>query len=1010
MRALRLLGALCGVAFLILSPPIYADSAQTTFFDISPQDLSSALRTLSLQADRQLIYSEEVVAGLESPSLRGRYTAHEAIRQILAGTDLDVFETPSGILMIRRSAPESVEPVSSSPPRPGAPKRLKFPRATFMEEVLVTASRVQRDGFSAPTPTQVVNAERLEVRGATNVGDVLNEMPAFRATVNPQSNGVRAISPGAIFADLRGLGASRTLVLVDGNRFVPQIYTGLGGYQVDLNQIPALMVDRVEVVTGGASAQWGSDAVAGVTNIILKKNFEGFDFEAQRGFSGEDDNRSVRVGLVGGLNFNNHRGNFIIGADYDRNDGVGDVFTRDWGREGWQVVVNPDFPSDALPRLIIGPDVRFASAAPGGLLIDTALRGTTFDEHGQPVPFIYGEYASSGPTGSMIGGGSNKGLNVNTGLSIRPASERRNVYSRLSYDLTDRLSGYVEGSYAYTLGEGQTLPARDFNTPIYQDNPFLPESIRTFMEENDIDVVQMGRVHYDLGHQQSEARNATLRFAAGLEGELGNTWDWNAALIHGQNRYRQRVYNNRNRINFALAQDPVYDPVSDQIVCRSTLTDPGNGCVPLNLFGPNAISEEARAYVTGTTRTRTVYEQTAANFNVSGEPVSSWAGPISIATGAEYRREEQRTVVDEIAALSMWESTNAQPLTGDFNVIEGYVETVVPLVLDAPWARSLDLNGAVRSAHYSTAAGTQPTWKLGLTWEPTDSLLIRAARSRDIRAPNIYELNTPGVTTRVNVVYGNQPTQVAQITSGNLDLQPEKANTSTIGVVWSSTGARQFRVSADYYEIELKGAITAPAVATVTDGCFEGIAYYCDLITFDGGLPTTVATPFMNLHVLEREGIDAEFDYTFQPGSNGGLLNVSVHGNWVLTYGTDVGDGLDNVAGEVFGSPKFRGTLNLNYSLRNAMVNAQFRHVGSSKYNLKYVEGVDINDNSVESATYLNLTGAYDISNTLRVFAVIDNVFDKDPPIAPSVFGYPAQPAFYDMIGRTFRIGLKVQL
>src|SRR5690606_20985933 len=144
-----------------------------------------------------------------------------------------------------------------------------------IEEVMVTASRVQRDGFSAPTPTQVVNAERVGARGATNVGDVLNEMPAFRATVNPQSNGVRAISPGAIFADLRGLGASRTLVLVDGNRFVPQIYTGLGGYQVDLNQIPALMADRIEVVTGGASAQWGSDGDAGVTNNNLKKNFEG---------------------------------------------------------------------------------------------------------------------------------------------------------------------------------------------------------------------------------------------------------------------------------------------------------------------------------------------------------------------------------------------------------------------------------------------------------------------------------------------------------------------------------------------------------------------------------------------------------------------------------------------------------------------------------------------------------------------------------------------------------------
>src|SRR5690554_6871420 len=162
MRALRVLGGLCGVTLSILSPQAHAESADKTFFDIPSQDLSSALSTLSLQADKQLIYSEDNVTGLESTSLRCRYTAHEAIQQILAGTDLDVFETPSGILMIRRSAPEPAKAASSSPPRPATPKRAEFPRATFMEEVLVTASRVQRDGFSAPTPTQVVNAERLE--------------------------------------------------------------------------------------------------------------------------------------------------------------------------------------------------------------------------------------------------------------------------------------------------------------------------------------------------------------------------------------------------------------------------------------------------------------------------------------------------------------------------------------------------------------------------------------------------------------------------------------------------------------------------------------------------------------------------------------------------------------------------------------------------------------------------------------------------------------------------------
>ena len=262
------------------------------------------------------------------------------------------------------------------------------PGAAGSSVITVTASRVQNSGFDAPTPTQVMSAAVLEARGATNIGESLLELPAFRASVNPQSNGVRAITPGAIFGDLRGLGASRTLVLVDGNRYVPQIYTALDGYQVDLNQIPPLLVDRIEVVTGGASAQWGSDAVAGVVNIILKKDFEGFDFDVQGGISDVGDNESYRVAALAGTNFGDGRGNLVAAFEQTEDEGVGDVFTRDWGAPGWQIIGNPGYPGNGLPRNIISPDVRFASSAPGGLLVDTPLRGTTFDENGQPIPFI----------------------------------------------------------------------------------------------------------------------------------------------------------------------------------------------------------------------------------------------------------------------------------------------------------------------------------------------------------------------------------------------------------------------------------------------------------------------------------------------------------------------------------------------------------------------------------------------------------------------------------------------
>ena len=881
--------------------------------------------------------------------------------------------------------------------------------------ITVTASRVQDTGFTAPTPTQLVGEDALEQRGADNIGEVLLELPAFRASVNPQSNGVRAITPGAIFGDLRGLGASRTLVLVDGNRYVPQIYTAFDGYQVDLNQVPPLLVDRIEVVTGGASAQWGSDAVAGVVNVILKKDFEGLEFDIQGGISDRGDNESYRVAALAGTNFADGRGNITIALEQSENDGVGDVFTRGWGALGPQIIGNPNYPDNGLPQNIIAQDIRFASTAPGGLIVNTALRGTTFDEAGQPIPFIYGDLPGGGFAGSMIGGGSNKGLNLNTGLTIRPKGRRRTAYGRAQFEFSPAIKAYVEASATSTFGSNQTLPARDFVIPIYTDNPFLPDSIRQYMVDNGIDTVLLGRAHYDLKQQLSDVRNRTYRLVGGLEGELGGSWNWDAAAIHGDNRYRQKVFNNRNRMTFALAQDAVRDPATGRIVCRSSLADPNNGCIPLNLFGPNSISADAAAYVTGTTMTETTYSQTVFNANVSGQPFSTWAGPVSMAFGAEYRDEAQVTTVDPIADAALWESSNAEPLKGDFNVFEGYAETVVPLAEDLPFAYSLDLNAAVRIAHYNTAAGTQTTWKVGATWEPTDFLLLRIARSRDIRAPNIYELNSGGQTTRQNVLFKGNSTQVTQITGGNPDLQPEKSDTLTIGAVLQTPFAPRLTFSVDYYNIDLKDAVSIINATQLVDRCAAGDQFYCNLITFDSsGLPVSINNPFLNLNVLKREGIDAQIVYNSPLDAiiprAGGDISLGLTGNWTLSHGTDVGDGtgFDNRVGDIVtGVPRFRGLVNLGYNLDRFSMNTQVRIIGSSKYNIDYVEGVDINKNDVSSVAYVDLSLSYDLTDEIEIFGVADNLLDRDPPLAPSTFGYPTQPAFFDMIGRTYRFGVR---
>ena len=887
--------------------------------------------------------------------------------------------------------------------------------------ITVTATRVGNPNFTAPTTTEVMTAQNLETRAADSIADSLVQLPAFRATTNPQSNGVRAITPGASFGDLRGLGESRTLVLVDGNRYVPQIYTGLGGYQVDLNQIPPLLVERAEVVTGGASAQWGSDAVAGVVNIILKKNFQGFDFDAEGGISDHGDNKSYRLSMLAGTDFADGKGNIEVAVDRWENGGVGDVFTRDWGRQGWQIAGNPAGPANGAPKNIIAPDVRFSGIAPGGLIVGARMpngtliplnKGTTFDSNGNPIPFIYGQYPGSGTNGVMIGGGSNAGLNVNTGLTIRPKGKRTDFFGRLSYEFAPAFDFYLEGNYVETYGSNETLPARDGAIKIYADNPYLPASLRQSLIDSGASYYEMGRANYDLQQQVSDTRNDTYRIVGGFTGDLSPDWHWDGAVIYGRNDYNQKVYHNRNRTNFDLAADPVWNASHTQAVCRVNAdADPNNdapGCVPMDLFGSGSISQAAADYVTGTTVTETVYDQFDANLNLHGTPFSTWAGAVSVAVGAEYRSESQRTTVDPVAATANWESSNAYPLDGKFNVKEAYAEAVVPLAKDAPFAESLDLNGAVRVADYSTSAGTQVTWKVGLTWRPTNWLLLRGARSRDIRAPNIYELNALGNVTRVNVLYDGNPYQVEQHTGGNPDLQPEKSDTWTAGMVLQPAILPGLDLSLDYYNIAVHGAIATTAANQIFDFCAQGQQYYCDFITFVGNVPTVVNNPYFNLDVLEREGIDGEVAYRTHVGS--GDLGISLRANYTFKNGTDAaGDATPfrNVAGSIQGVPKFTGTANLNYEINRFKFNTQVRYLSSMLYNIDYVEGVDINDNTVPSVAYVDLGASYKITKNVEIFGNVDNVLDKDPPIAPSTFGYPTQPQFYDMIGRTYRAGVR---
>jgi iron complex outermembrane receptor protein len=955
--------------------------------------------------------------------------------------------------------------------------------ASEAEDIIVTASRIQRSGFTAPTPTTIIGAGAIEGRGATNIGSVLNETPQFKATISPATTAPRTLFPGAYNADLRGLGGARTLVLVDGNRFVPQIVTGVANYGVDLNQVPTLLLDRVEVVTGGASAQWGSDAVAGVVNLVLKKKFEGLEATAQSGLAEAGDFEEYRFGVLYGTKLGD-RTNLLIAGDYIRNGGMGDVYQRDWGQRGFGYYANPcrvatplsPLPSatancrpadlNAIQNLRV-EDVRYSTMTNGGLIYNTTgpaaqLRGTFFNPDGS-VSIRGFQYGSAVGPGFMQGGGSNQGVNVNTGVDVFPPIRRTIGYARINHEIGDDFDIYAEGSYSRGVGNNHTLPARNDaanGAPLTISvagptaNPYLPAALSVEIARlnalpqnvaNQITAFNIGRNSTDLGYQYSTVKNITARGVAGFNGKVG---DWRVAgsLTYGKNSYIQQVENGRIVRNFNFAIDAVDQGLFENgvangnIVCRATL--PGAafnaaaaGCIPLNPFGDGS-AVSAKPYVTATQQTRTIYEQTAANLSVSGDLVDLWAGPLSIATGVEYRKEKQVTTVDPLTGMAAFEASNAPPLRGTFNVKEVFGEIAVPLARDIMLLRSLELTAAGRYTDYSTS-GSVTTWKVGATWSPVPGLLVRATKSRDIRAPNLFELNTPPVSTVLNQTFatsfeggptGNPATE--NRSGGNPGLEPEKSKTTTIGASYAPPFIPGLQISADYYDIKVSGTIAAANPQAIINNCLGVVPVsaaqrdqFCALISRQpAGASSSylVINTFQNINATERRGWDFEASYRLPldqlSRSAKGVISFRFSGNYIQRYRDDILGVVTERAGEVsgVGSPKWLTNSSINYDNALWSLGLQMRTVGKGTYNNTFVEGGtgtdSINDNTIESRTYFNLSGSIRPTDKFEFFAVVNNLTNKDPVLAPANFGFSFVPVWHDPIGRAYRVGVRLKM
>lgn len=895
-----------------------------------------------------------------------------------------------------------------------------------LEEVKVTASRVvSRPGYEAPTPTTVVDAALFEDTATVNVADVLNRLPSMGQAISPRTsgNGVGGGTQGANFLNLRNVGSNRTLVLLDGRRIVATTSTG----QVDLNMLPTTLLKRTEVVSGGASAAWGSDAVAGVVNLVLDTELTGIKASIQTGVSGESDADEFKANFAGGFGFADGRGHVLASLNYTDAKGVDRADSRSWFKST-KLVRNPNAGNPGEPdRLVLDGVGNFIGSDAGHTFLSAGpLAGITFAPDGTLQTFDFGTRFPQGPLSTSIAGdGSLNDFSARTQLLA--GYEQVTAFLRGSYDVTDNVNIYGEFMYGDTEGESLSVPYYRFAGAlvIQRDNPFLPAALATQMDNFGMTSIPMGRSNVDFGRANPYNERTVDRYVIGADVELNDNWTMEAYYQRGNSSVTNEVRSNANRANYALAVDAVDDGAGN-IVCRSTLTDPTNGCVAANVFGLGAPSADAIAYVVGTARQKVDLTQDVLAVSFNGDLFDLPAGAVSSAFGAEYRKEEFSGDADDISQQSGWWVGNYKDAGGDYDVTEVFGEVVVPIFSNSAMGESLDLNAAVRSTNYSTS-GSVTTWKAGLTYDIGAGVSLRGTQSSDIRAPNLDEYFSGGQTNSIFLddpfIVGNPNYLVTRTIRGNVNLDPEEADTTTIGIVYQPEFVPGLSVSLDYFNIEVDGSIGTVVDQDVVDRCFAGETSFCGLIERDpvSGLMTNLFNSPVNLTLETLSAFDLEVGYTFDVAGG----SVDIRSLW--TYTTDhyiedrgvrdelLGEFGGTTGGGNAGPQEWKAFSSARYSNDRLTLSLRHRYIGEGVIDAQWVSGVDVDNNKIDAVNYFDFTAAYDLKigdTDLTLFGSIDNLFDEDPPRVAFDGGTAlddigAANSFHDLIGRYFRVGIR---
>lgn len=762
-----------GVTLVAFASPA---EAQVRDLAIPAGQLKSALDAFVRQSGRQVIYRIDDIRNARSPGVRGRISADAALNALLAGTGLAARNDPSGAIAITR-----VRLAAAVASRPSYFETISEP------DIIVTGSRIRRPVLKSVAATVSVSRAEIFQTGKTQVGEALNDLPLLRSTLT-QSNSTRIdTGAGLNMLDLRGLGINRTLVLENGRRHIPGAsFTSA----VDVNSIPKDLIDHIDIVTGGSSAVYGSDAIAGVVNFVLKRDFDGLQLRAQDGISRHGDAGQLSVSALAGSNFADGRGNIAADFEFDHGD---DWYASDraaYRRVASFVTVDVDPPglpngSDGIPDGILVRDRRSSNVSNGGSFIPPVLgpdgnrQPYLFQPDGTLVPQT-GDRVGIPPFASFVGG---NGSNLMEGrlFSIYPDLKRYNFNLLGHFTISSVLEPFVEAKYVRVKSLGSSfgsffsVGAWETSREIYKtDNPFLNEEAKQFirsslgLSDGEDSSFTFHRNFSDLGPVAQHNLRETYRLVGGVRGKLDPHWSYEISANVARLTTHTRFSGNVNLQRFLLAIDAVKDPTTGQIVCRSQIdpaaaiayegaADPAfanaqlpadvAACVPLNPFGAGNVSPAARDYILSDTGSRSRITQTVLNGYVTGDS-GGWfelpGGPVGVAAGAEYRRETFEDVQEELLQSGLTHATPLPPFKPPaFSVSEAFAEIRLPVLKDQPFVKELTLSAAGRLADYRGSVGTVFAWNAGGEWAPVDRLRLRFKRSRAIRAPNLVELHQP---------------------------------------------------------------------------------------------------------------------------------------------------------------------------------------------------------------------------------------------------------------------------